>query len=46
MTTCYRCGAEIRRYENGLPICVKCSEILSRKTKPELNDAQLKLPHD
>jgi hypothetical protein len=33
-------------YEDGLPICVACSEILCQKTEPELNKRQLKRPPD
>jgi hypothetical protein len=44
MTTCYRCGAEIQMFVEGLPICGTCSKILSQKTKPELHDTQSKLP--
>jgi hypothetical protein len=44
MTIYYRCDAELRMYEGGLPICVACSAILSQKTKPELSKGQLKHP--
>jgi len=37
MAACYRCGAEIPVFEEGLPVCEACSEVLSRKTVPRLN---------
>jgi hypothetical protein len=41
MATCYRCGAEIPRFEEGLPVCEACSEILSEKIMPKLKDSAL-----
>jgi len=33
MATCTKCGADTERYENGNPICAKCSEKIEAARK-------------
>jgi len=51
MATCVRCGTETELHDNGVPICVACTEDTAGRIKQDqnvsqfLNDIQLGLPH-
>lgn len=38
MAACSRCGVETELYDNGLPVCVKCSDLWETKRKPPTSD--------
>ena len=42
MAACAYCGAETELYENGVPICLKCSDAREAKRKPPATEQQVR----
>ena len=40
MATCYRCQSETQLYDNGIPICLTCSEPSSPKSESATNQGE------
>jgi hypothetical protein len=41
MAACAHCGAETELYNNGVPICLKCSDVQEPKRKPPATQQQI-----
>jgi len=52
MAICVRCGTETELHDNGVPVCVTCTEAPAARLKQDqnvskfMNDIQLGLPHE
>jgi len=52
MAICVRCGTETQLHDNGVPVCVTCTEATATRIKQDqnvsqfLDGIQLGLPHE